>query len=257
MIPATVLLLSAVYGPILVERVPFEDQVVDLGDAAGRYDERPMVRVTLSAFAIDRFEVSNGRFAAFVLSSGYQPMGPWLTAFPTGADDLPVRLVTWNDAKEFCTWTGGRLPTEAEWEASTEGLFQPDKAVIQRDHWRGPAPVHRASEQTPAGVLNLTGNVREWVADYYNRFQYNHYADELVRDPTGPVAGTPPEARFVEAGLSATNERSTRRVVRGGSWAAKWEDAARPSRRDAHNPRHWFDDVGFRCAYGLDERGEP
>ncbi len=243
MIPALLIGLAAA-GPDVVlvpaGRYP-------MGDPAGRYDERPRVEVQLSAFAIDRAEVSAARFSAFVTETGFEADGPWRSL--DAPSDHPVRLVTWHDADAYCRWAGGRLPTEAEWEAATEGLFQPRAAVILRPHRQGPEPVDHAGEQTSAGVLNLTGNVREWVADYYDRYRYTLYDEAAPVDPTGPAAGLGPEPRFMEAGLAATNERSTRRVVRGASWAARWDDAARPTRRDAHNPARWFEDVGFRCAF--------
>ncbi len=244
------LLLGA--APASAPTVAIPGGEYSLGDPAGRYDEQPVVTVRLSAFALDRAEVSVARFAAFVDATDYEPRGPWRRA---AADPShPVRLVTWHDADAFCRWAGGRLPTEAEWEAAAGGLHQPDRAVIDRGPDAGPVPATSADEQTPSGLLHMTGNVREWVADYYDRYRYEQYRDAVVLDPTGPAPGTPPEPRFVTAGASAGNERSTRRVVRGGSWASRSADASRPSRRDALNPAAWYEDVGFRCAW--DATGE-
>ena len=100
----------------------------------------------------------------------------------------------------------------------------------------------------------MAGNVREWTADWYDRYRNVSLAaaGELAHDPTGPEDGARPEARFVDSDAVAGNERSTRRVVRGASWVARGPDAARPSARGAHHPGHFFDDVGFRCARGDD-----
>jgi formylglycine-generating enzyme required for sulfatase activity len=223
------------------------------GDAAGRYDERPPIVVQVSAFYLDRAEVSNRQFAAFVQASGYQAQGPWRRGFAEGAAEHPVRFVTWHDAAAYARWAGRRLPTEAEWEAAAGprrypwgDVWRADQAVMGRGPAAGPAPVGRSLDSSPVGAVNLAGNVREWVGDWYDRFAYA--AHEGRADPTGPTDGTPPEARFVETENEAGNERSTRRVVRGASWSALWPDQARRARRGAENPQHFYEDVGFRCA---------
>lgn len=227
-----------------------------IGDAAGRYDERPAVRVRLSAFLIDRTEVTNARFAAFVRTSGYRPRGPWMRGFPPGGEDLPVRFVTWEDADAYARWAGRRLPTEAEWEVAAGPhrypwgpVFEPGRAIADRAPSAGPAAASSSFDRTALGVLNLGGNVREWVADHYDRYAYATL--DGAADPRGPDAGAAPEARFVAAGAVPGNERSTRRVVRGGGWVSAGAEHARRARRGAENPRHFYDDVGFRCALSL------
>ena len=99
-------------------------------------DEQPSHQVEMSAFTIDRNEVDNARFAAFVADTGYRtaaeaedapetadgiswrhPQGPGSTAIP----EHPAVYVNWYDAQAYCTWRGARLPTEAEWEKSARG----------------------------------------------------------------------------------------------------------------------------------------
>ncbi len=233
-------------GAVLV-RVP--EGSYTLGDVAGRYDERPAVRVHLSAFLIDRDEVDNARFARFVEQTGYRAEGPWRRGFGSGEERLPVRFVTWNDATAYARWAGRRLPTEAEWEAAARATSGEARPVIGRAFDEGPRPVDEGVVAR-AQTRHMSGNVREWTADWYDRYRNASLAaaGELVHDPTGPVDGAPAEPRFVESDSVAGNERSTRRVVRGASWVALGPDAARPSARGAHNPDHFFDDVGFRCA---------
>ncbi len=88
--------ISRVDGAELV-RVEGGEHLV--GDTAGRYDERPRVRVRLRPFLIDRTEVTNERFAKFVQATGYQPKGPWERGFLPGQGAHPVRFVTWFDAR--------------------------------------------------------------------------------------------------------------------------------------------------------------
>lgn len=220
-----------------------------LGDDEGRYDERPAVTVQLSAFSLARTEVSNAEFAGFVAASGYRPQGPWRRGFAEHQARLPVRFVTWFDAAAYAAWARCRLPTEAQWEAAARlDERPPTRDELAAD--RGPVPVDIGDDTHPLGILHLRDNVREWTADYYDRYRNVAYAqsDEPIVDPRGPDAGTPPEPRFVASGNEAGNERSTRRVVRGASWAAVDPDWLRPSRRYGHNPAAWYDDVGFRCA---------
>jgi len=249
---------SEVDGAVLVF---FDAGEHDMGDATGRYDERPVRRVRLSAFLIDRDEVDNRRFQVFVQAASHVVAGPWRRGFPIGGEDLPVRFVTWHDAEAYCRWAGRRLPTEAEWEAAAGPHRYPwgdawidGRAVVGRSPFDGPLAVTSATDLTPRGVRNLAGNVREWVHDWYDRHRSTAPPPaEVWLDPRGPEDGTPPEKRFVDSENRAGNERSTRRAVRGAGWAAHAPDASRRGRRGAHNPNHGLDDVGFRCAIGAGE----
>jgi formylglycine-generating enzyme required for sulfatase activity len=231
-----------------------------IGSVEGRYDEKPPMRVRVPAFLMDRAEISNRQFARFVAESGYAPQGPWRRGFRQGEAERPVRFVTWHDATAYARWAGRRLPTEAEWEISAGpttypwgDTWHPDRAVVLRPVGARPEPVGRALDSSPFGVLNLAGNVREWTADWYDRFAYAAAKGQIQDSPRGPRDGTPPEARFIETENEAGNERSTRRVVRGASWPARHKDAARGARRGAENPHRFYDDVGFRCAVSLEE----
>src|SRR5262249_51242927 len=107
------------------------------GSTKGDEDERPMRKVTLKAFAIDRTEVTRGDYAACVAAHrckvapasgapvGAPAVADGLTtaAVSSDADDpkLPVTGVDWNDAQAYCRFAGGRLPTESEWEKAARG----------------------------------------------------------------------------------------------------------------------------------------
>ena len=243
------------------EMVEIPAGVYSLGDSQGRYDERPQLSVRLHAFLIDRREVSNIQFQRFVQQSGYSPQGPWKEGFPTGGERLPVRLITWYDAQAYAKWAGKQLPTETQWEAAAgKNIFpwgdtwQMGRSITDQPVEAGPQEVDLSLERHPLGILNLAGNVREWVATWYDRYAYQTLANlPIIEDPQGPMDHTPPEQRFIDAQLTAGNERSTRKVVKGASWVAHHPDWVRKSHRGAHNPHHWYNDLGFRCVFNLEE----
>ena len=177
--------VSALDGAELVE-IPAGAYTI--GAADGRYDEAPPVRVRLQAFFIDRAEVTNRQYAAFVAATGYRAEGHWQRGDAPGAAEHPVRFVTWADARAYARWAGRRLPTEAEWEVAAGphrfpggDRWQPDRAVVGRPLDAGPEPANRALDATARGVLNMAGNVREWVGDWYDRRAYAAY------DPAVPA----------------------------------------------------------------------
>jgi len=233
-----------------------------MGSDDGAFDERPAHRVRLGSFLIDRFEVSNARYAAFVQASGLHGDGPWERG--AWSDDLPVRFVTWHDAAAYCAWAGRSLPTEAQWELAARGpeartwpwgdAWCPDCARTGAWIDDGPLPVGSSpGGASAAGAEDLAGNVWEWTADWYDRHYYGSFdPDEVTVEPPGPSDGAPPEPRFVANGTAAGNERSTLKVIRGGGWTSP-PDHARGARRMWANPEAWLNDTGFRCAVPLGE----
>ncbi len=164
-------------------------------------------------------------------------------------DDLmPVVAVTWEQASTYCKWVGARLPTEAEWEKSargTDGRLYPwgnefdgkrlnycDKQCVADwrdrtldDGYRYAAPIGRFPEGvSPYGVLDMSGNVWEWTADWYAP---DSYANLAYKNPTGPDIGD-------------------QRVIRGGSWTYHPKSIRVAKRyRDTQTSSH--DNNGFRC----------
>ncbi|MCL4785086.1 MAG: protein kinase [Bryobacterales bacterium] len=131
--------------------------------------------VTLPAYYIDETEVSNRAYMAFCAARGK----PLPTGFPQAKPDFPVTNITYLDAQEFAEWAGKRIPTAQEWEkAARDGgsnLYpwgnehNPSRAVVADNpdgRPDGPAPVNSHPEgASPIGVLNLAGNVWEFVKD--------------------------------------------------------------------------------------------
>jgi formylglycine-generating enzyme required for sulfatase activity len=207
------------------------------GDTTCNADEGPAHMVTVSGFTIDRVEVTQREFNMCVAASmcAAPPCGLW---DPLQTPDRPVECVTWASAKNFCVFVGGRLPTEAEWEmaargpngASNEfpwGNTPPDctwvnyAACPQSQGIWTPTSCMNAS---PFGALDMSGNIREWVNDWYSA---NYYATSIATNPMGPGTGTA-------------------RVVRGGSLNSIVSEI-RSSARDSYDPTMFDIDLGFRC----------
>ena len=221
-------------------------------------NEVPAHPVKVSPLLMDRDEVTNARFAAFVEARpewrpGNVPAerqnGRYLEHWPGGRcppsrKDHPVVFVTWHAAQAFCRWAGGRLPTEAEWElaarAGTDAEFPwgdelptPARANYAESGHDDTVPVGRYPPN-PRGLHDLAGNVWEFVLDEWQE----RYPDAAPRDPVG--GGTVPDDRI----LAVTG----RRVVRGGSFAGAAVNL-RTRWRDSHPVTNAVGFVGFRCAY--------
>jgi len=188
-----------------------------MGDDQGLPDARPAHRVYLNTFTIDRFEVSNAQYGTCV-ASGACP-APERTSSETRQDyfgnnafaSYPVIGVTYADAVAFCKWRKARLPTEAEWEKAARGTDQrmypwgqqfdpsrlnycdrncnlPWRDAQHDDGYADTSPVDAfPGGASPYGVLNMAGNVWEWVADWYGA---SYYAHSPARNPQGPASGT-------------------------------------------------------------------
>jgi formylglycine-generating enzyme required for sulfatase activity len=237
---------------IVEESVAIPATTFTMGSPAGlgEEDERPAHTVTLPAFELDRTEVTVGRYwqcvetgacaAPTTDTSGGEPHYLNDPAF----DNHPVVNVPWLEASHYCAWRGKRLPTEAEWELAAGwdaahkakllwpwGNESPQGPVNGGDTSAGKAVAvgSMAGDESPLGLLDMGGNVGEWVFDWY-KVDYYSVADET--NPIGP-----------------TNRRGegTGRVVRGGSFADSLEQA-RTANRGNQAAEYGYPTVGFRCA---------
>jgi len=205
-------------------------------DPEAEADEQPQHEVTLDGFWIDRTEVTAAQYALCV-AAGDCTGG-------TGSGDYPVYYVNWNDAYGYCTWAGGRLPTEAEWEYAARG------PQANRYPWGEEAPACELAQfsscdgdtvpvgSLPAGrswvgALDMAGNVWEWVRDWYNS---DYYENSPATNPAGPSEGD-------------------YKVLRGGGWTGSSRYvrsadriATRPGVRYIFQPEDRNVYFGFRCA---------
>jgi formylglycine-generating enzyme required for sulfatase activity len=222
-------------GPLVALPASDDDMGCSLAfdDSCAR-DATPRHDVGLSAYQIDRHEVTQAEYQACVAAGACAP--PRARFDPVGRAGYPVTDVSWDDAVAYCTHAQKRLPTEAEWEHAARGpdeLEYPwgdDAPDCTRATFLGcggaPAAVESHTDDASAfGATEMAGNVAEWVADLYSATYY----DETPRtDPPGPAVGT-------------------ERVIRGGSFASTAAGLFAYVRGRA-SPALASAEVGFRCA---------
>ncbi len=201
--------------------------IFPMGSNHGRSDERPVQRVSLNGFYIDRTEVTVAAYEACMdaevctlpKSGGYCNLGK-----PDRANH-PINCVDFDQAVAYCTWAEKRLPTEEEWEYAAHGRDEspypwgsaaPGSQLCWRSI-RGRGTCHVASFPGGAfGLADMAGNVWEWTA--------SHYSQDY-----------------------SSGRTFTERVVRGGGWADTDPSTVRATVRHKTSPTDRSPDLGFRC----------
>ncbi len=211
-----------------------------MGNNAQRDDEAPEHTVTLSAYFIDQFEVSNAQYQACVTDGACNQNRAGSFTRNDYRDNpefatYPAVGINWDQAVAFCANAGKRLPTEAEWEYAASGpdkltwpwgnSFDPNLSAASTPDTQ---PVDSfADGRSPFDVFNMAGNVTEWVQDNYSTTFYAE--SDSSQDPL-------------------LDDGSNRHVFRGGSFGNTDSDPYRTSRRFNQSATFSDVDIGFRCA---------
>jgi sulfatase modifying factor 1 len=233
--------------PPNMETIPMGSFPMGCHDADCDADEYPVHDVHLERFAIDRLEVTVGAYQSCVDAGecsappGTEPECNWGRS---GYGSHPINCVTWSQADGYCRWAGKRLPTEAEWEKASRGTDgrrfswgdEPAdcmRTVMLINGWGcgtgetwpvGSKPLGAS----PYGLLDMTGNIREWVQDWYGA---DYFLTSPPESPTGPDMGA-------------------ERVHRGGSFFGGKQVGLRAGNRESAGPEVTSIAWGFRCADG-------
>lgn len=182
-------------------------------------DEAPVHEVRLDSYWIMQTEVTNAQYGKCVaagvcnapLNSHWQDIA---------MADYPVTDIDWNQATRYANWVGGQLPTEAEWEKAARGedarTYPWGEETTDEQHLNfqnmvgAPMPVGSyPAGASPYGLLDMAGNVEEWVNDWH---QPTYYAVSPSFNPLGPDTGT---FRVVRGGSYNSSRGDVRTTVRG------------------------------------------
>ncbi len=262
--------------PIIIISIPIPTPIPSTGDMVlipagefimgsndGNDDEKPIHKVYLDAYYIDKYEVTNAQFSEFLNEKGNQEEGgvSWLDISSKyclieykngkyqpkpGYENHPVFVVSWYGAMAYAEWAGKRLPTEAEWEKAARGGLVGKKYPWGDEYphedgnyleyrgnlttqmsdlveGRGTLPVGSFPPNN-YGLYDMAGNVFEWVSDWYDE---DYYSSSPYQNPQGP-------------------SKASRRVIRGGSWFMEFP-SIRCANRHYWPPEYALVDLGFRC----------
>ena len=222
-------------------------------EGKGKADEHPQHEVKIEPFYLGCYPVTNEEYERFLQANPDVQEPKYLADRRFNPKRRPVVGVSWRDAKRFCEWSGGRLPSEAEWEyaaragTTTDYWWGDDPGRNRANYWWGDAPgTNHANymdsgsswrgkqtspvglfEPNPFGLYDTAGNVWEWVQDAW----HDDYQG-------APIDGSAWDADYANG---------VNRVLRGGSWLDRAGYVRSACRfRDGQGTRYDF--IGFRLA---------
>ena len=224
--------------------IPAGEFLMGSAEGTGRKDEHPQHKVYLDAFWIDRYEVTGSDFEKYLAQNPMQH--PTVTGWydrkvRPGMAHKPVLGLTWKRCRNYCLWRGKRLLTEAEWERAAGGTHHrtypwgEEPLDETRAHFNRCCFINKGDilrevgslpgGKTPEGVYDMSGNIAEWVYDWYDA---RYYQKSPRTNPKGPAKGK-------------------YHVIRGGAWNSL-PDYMRTSHRYGYNDGQDFYGIGCRCA---------
>ena len=211
-------------------------------------NEKPEHQIYLDAFYMDKYEVTNALYKDCIEAGGCTlPQNSSSNTRSSYYDnsefnDYPVVYIDWSQSKAYCEWRGASLPTEAQWEKAARGADERsypwgegldcDKANYSHCKSGDTTPVGSYENgKSPYGIYDLSGNVWEWVADWYDS---NYYANSPSTNPLGPASGQ-------------------YRILRGG--ASGYYNYYGPTAyaRNKYSQEFGSFNIGFRCARDANE----
>ena len=222
-----------------IPRVSVSGGSFTMGNENGFPSDRPEHTVKLSAFSLSKTEVTVAQYKAYCgLANRPMPAAPatgWI-------DENPITNITWEEARAYCEWVGGRLPSEAEWEYAAKeagagsknysGSNDPGKVAVFKDN-SGNRPSNVGKKQPNAlGLYDMSGNVFEWCSDWFGS---KYYASSEAANPKGPVSG---KERVIRGGAYNSSIAS---LQDGNQLRVTYRNEKEPSARETY--------IGFRVLW--------
>lgn len=220
-------------------RVTVTGGTFTMGNENGFPVDRPEHQVTVSSFSLGKTEVTVAQYRAYC-SIANKPMPPAPAA--GWAEENPITNITWQEAKDYCEWAGGRLPTEAEWEFAAKegnnsahtysGGDNPSRVAVFKDNsGNRPSAVGR-KQPNALGLYDMSGNVSEWCNDWFN---VRYYSVSEKTNPKGPSGGN---EKVIRGGAFNSSTSSTQD---GNQLRVTYRNQREPAARENY--------IGFRVAW--------
>lgn len=195
-------------------------------------NEYPAQKVYMGAYYIDKFETTVAQYQKFIKATN-RPAPKYSDNEKFNGPNQPAVGMSWKDARDYCEWAGKRLPNEAHWEKAARGTdgrrypwgqeIDPSRANVRgkKDGFRYASEVGSFPQgQSPYGVMDMAGNVWEWMDNWYMPYPGNQHKNDAYG--------------------------KTMKVIRGGAWYANM-DLARSTTRGQSPPERKHNTIGFRC----------
>jgi len=184
-------------------------------------DEGPEHKTTVTEFWIDQYEVTNYQYKKFIDATRRRSPSHFENrTFPANKIDHPVTYVSWKDANAYCKWADKRLPSDKEWEKAARGTdariypwgeIYDTKFVNSPQRWielklqgdTTPVGVFEGGK-SPYGLYDMSGNVWEWTASWYQAYPGNTQISENYGQTYKTLkGGSWWDCSFYKCGISA------------------------------------------------------